>query len=475
MSTGPQAIEPVNLRDYPSYPSGSAKHLDDGAYPPAFSAPVYGSRPQSPQTQTTGNKSRRSGGGAGNRNTSTKRSMGGASEVKRAANDRGRESEKEELDKEREEQIHREREKDRDREQARDYEEQTRRDRDRAQHEMELREGGRDMRRSNAPKRPGALESDFARRPGSAAEWDRPREHRERGRPPREQERDWRREEEESRQGVPPALVQSKYLPPLSAHGGYEKQLHSHNLSVPALQQSRSHTHYTHPHSHQRAPSPPSLGHSAQPPLLPPIWLGTCVYPNLPFPVQLPSALSRSNLTTEGYKPYQYCILVPCGFLPLQPATRVPRPDVPLWGSPVTGYTDDSNVILAAVHSGRTTWSDIRRARRQKQDAKIIVGVWMGGASGGRHAGRPKGGAWEGVQGAGQLYSSAWGNTHDGGGMEVVDVAWIEVSWCLFFTRTSLMFLRYSRVLLMRPTGRTAGSEWSNMQSAVRTWSSLRR
>ncbi|KAG9104289.1 hypothetical protein FRC06_003797 [Ceratobasidium sp. 370] len=440
--SGPQAIEPVTLRDYPPYPnSGSTKHPDEGSYPPAFSAPVYGSRPQSPQTQT-GNKARRSGGTSASiasRGTGAKRSIGGSGELRRP-NERSREGEKDEreMDKEREEHAHRERERERDREREREQERsRERREYDEAravrerererqvQHEMELR----DARRPTTTKRP--LESEFARRPASTSEWDRPRErerererdHRER-RVPREQERDWRREEDEARQNMP-ALVQSKHLPPLSAHGGYaEKQPHS---LVPSLQQSRphSHSHIHYAHLNPRVASP-SLPHSTLPPLLAPIWLGTYVYPNIPFPVRLPPSLPRNNLTPEGYKPYQYSILVPSGFLPIQPTSRSPRPDVPLWGSPHTGYTDDSNVVLAAVHSGKTTWTDIRHARRSRQDVKIVVGVWAGGANGGRNAARPKGGAWEGVPGGGQLHSSSWGNTHDGGGMEIVEVVWME-------------------------------------------------
>ncbi|KAG9097116.1 hypothetical protein FS749_007023 [Ceratobasidium sp. UAMH 11750] len=434
VSSGPQAIEPVTLRDYPPYPnSGSTKHADEGSYPPAFSAPVYGSRPQSPQTQT-GNKARRSGGTSASiasRGTGAKRSVGGSSDLKRP-NERSEKDERE-MDKEREEHAHRERERERERDrerereqqersrERREYEERAVRERERERQILEI--DFRDGRRPSAIKRP--LESEFARRPASTSEWDRPRErgerdHRER-RVPREQERDWRREEDEARQSVP-ALVQSKHLPPLAAHGAYvEKQ--SHNLPLP--QQSRPHTHGHYTHSHPRAASP-LLPYSTLPTLLAPIWLGTYVYPNIPFPVRLPPTLPRNNLTPEGYKPYQYSILIPSGLLPTQPPSRSPRPDVLLWGGPHTGYTDDSNVLLAAVHSNKTTWSDIRHARRSKQDVKIVVGVWAGGANGGRTATRPMGGAWEGVPGGGQLHSSSWGNTHDGGGMEIVEVVWIE-------------------------------------------------
>ncbi|KAG8726657.1 hypothetical protein FRC12_023201 [Ceratobasidium sp. 428] len=411
VSSGPQAIEPVNLRDYPQYPnSGSTKHTDEGSYPPAFSAPVYGSRPQSPQTQT-GNKARRSGGGSGSiagRSAGTKRSVGGAGELKRSANERGRDSEKDEreMDREREEHAHRERERERDRERDREREREQERSRERReydetaravrererqlQHEMDPR----DVRRVSSTKRPAGLENDFARRQPSASDWDRPRERerererdlREQRRVPREQERDWRREEEEARQGAP-ALVQSKHLPPISAHGGYaEKQphMHSHSHSIPSLQQSRPHAHshaHHYTHSHPRAASPPPLSHSALPPLLAPVWLGTYVFPNIPFPVRLPPALPRSNLSPDGYKPYQYTILVPTGFLPIQPPSRSPKPDIALWGSPITGYTDDSDILLAAVHSKKATWADIRDARKFKQDAKITVGVWVGGCA----------------------------------------------------------------------------------------------
>ncbi|KAH7335318.1 hypothetical protein B0J17DRAFT_71019 [Rhizoctonia solani] len=408
---------------------GGPKHPDDYP-PPAFSAPSYGSRPESPQTST--GKNRRSGGVTNSvssrsaRDASVKRSIGGAAEVKRAT-DRSRERDKteRELDREREEHMYREREREKhlierereERAREREYEEQVRavarereRERDRqAQHELEMRDG-RDSRRQPAPSK--RTESEYARRPPD--DWDqRMREReRERGRMPREQERDWRREQEDPRQSIP-SLVSSKHIPQLSAHGypdGKQAHLH-HNLP---MQPSRPTHHY------QPTPPPPSL------PILSPIWLGTHVYPNLPFPVCLPPSLSRNNLSPDGYRPYQYTILVPSGFLPPQPTARVPRPTIPLWGSAVTGYTDDSNLLLAAVHSGRTNWSDIRRARRLKHDAKIVVGIWVGGANGGRNAVRPKGGAWEGGQGSGQLYSSSWGNSHDGGGMEIVEVVWMD-------------------------------------------------
>ncbi|KAL5633259.1 hypothetical protein ACGC1H_003677 [Rhizoctonia solani] len=409
--TGPQPIDPLPLRDYPPY---APKHPDDY---PSFSAPVYGSRPESPQT-STGGKNRRTGGGASTssriaRSASVKRSLGGAGEVNRAA-DRSRERDKNEreLDKEREDHLYREKlamEREREeRAREREYDEQRalarererEREERRVQHELDMRD-----RRPPPTKR---TESEFVRR--QPDDWDqRMRERdRDRGRMPREPERDWRREQEDPR-----TLVPSKHISQLSAHGYPDgKQSHLH-----PLQQTRSAHHYAQP-----TPPPASL------PILSPVWLGTHVYPNLPFPVCLPPALSRNNLSPEGYRPYQYTILVPSAFLPLQPAARVPRPAIPLWGSTVTGYTDDSNLLLAAVHSGRTNWSDIRRAKRLRHDAKIIVGIWVGGANGGRNAVRPKGGAWEGGQGSGQLYSSSWGNSHDGGGMEIVEVIWMEDS-----------------------------------------------
>ncbi|CAE6482081.1 unnamed protein product [Rhizoctonia solani] len=411
---GPQPIDPVPLRDYPPYPG---KHSDDYP-PPAFTAPTY-SRPESPQTAT--GKNRRSGGGAtsiSSRNAradSVKRSIGSAGEIKRAT-DRSRERDRSEreADKEHDERMYREKmavEREReDRAREREYDERVARDRERErerererQHELEMR----DSRRPPAPSK--RMEPEFARRPPE--DWDRMRERdRDRARMPREQERDWRREQED------PRILSGKHLPSLS-HGYPEKQSHLHHShSVPALQPSRPSHHYAHP-----TPPPASAL-----PILSPIWLGTHVYPNLPFPICLPPSLSRNNLTPDGYRPYQYTILVPSGFLPLQPAARVPRPTIPLWGSATTGYTDDSNLLLAAVHSGRTSWSDIRRAQRLKHDANITVGVWVGGANGGRGAQRPKGGAWEGGQGSGQLYSSSWGNSHDGGGMEIVEVTWME-------------------------------------------------
>ncbi|CAE7224392.1 unnamed protein product [Rhizoctonia solani] len=394
---GPQPIDPLPLRDYPPY----AKHPDDY---PLFSAPTY-SRPESPQTST--GKSRRSGGGQNStssrtaRSASVKRSLGGASEVNRADRSRERGKDERELDKEREDHYREKMAMEREREERareREYEEARAlaREREREREREERRQYELDRR---APTK--RAEPEFARR--QPDDWDqRMRERdRERGRP-REPERDWRREPEDPR-------IPTKHIPQLS-HSYPDKQSHLH-----PLQQTRSAHHFAQP-----TPPPASL------PILSPVWLGTHVYPNVPFPVCLPPTLSRSNTSPEGYRPYQYTILVPSGFLPLQPAVRVPRPTIPLWGSAVTGYTDDSNLLLAAVHSGRTNWSDIRRARRLKHDAKIVIGVWVGGANGGRNAVRPKGGAWEGGQGSGQLYSSSWGNSHDGGGMEIVDVVWAE-------------------------------------------------
>ncbi|KDN42834.1 hypothetical protein RSAG8_06588, partial [Rhizoctonia solani AG-8 WAC10335] len=354
---GPQPIDPLPIRDYPPYAS---KHPDDYHQ---FSAPAYVSRPESPQT-STGGKNRRSGGGTAStssrtaRSASVKRSLGGASEVNRAT-DRSRERDRNEreLDKEREDHLYREKlamERERE-ERARDreYDEQARaarerdREREERRHELEMR----DRRPPPQSKRP---ESEFARR--QPDDWDRMRERereRERGRGP---ERDWRREQEDPR--AIPSLVPSKHLPQLSGHAYPDgKQSHLH-----PLQQSRSAHHYAQP-----TPPPAAL------PILSPVWLGTHVYPSLPFPVCLPPTLSRNNLSPEGYRPYQYTILVPSAFLPLQPAARIPRPTIPLWGNTITGYTDDSNLLLAAVHSGRTNWSDIRRARRLRHDAKIIV------------------------------------------------------------------------------------------------------
>ncbi|KAG8692678.1 hypothetical protein FRC08_009606 [Ceratobasidium sp. 394] len=190
VSSGPQAIEPVTLRDYPPYPnSGSTKHADEGSYPPAFSAPVYGSRPQSPQTQT-GNKARRSGGTSASiasRGTGAKRSVGGSSDLKRP-NERSEKDERE-MDKEREEHAHRERERERERDrerereqqersrERREYEERAVRERERERQILEI--DFRDGRRPSAIKRP--LESEFARRPASTSEWDRPRERGENG------------------------------------------------------------------------------------------------------------------------------------------------------------------------------------------------------------------------------------------------------------------------------------------------------
>ncbi|KAF8757759.1 hypothetical protein RHS01_03293 [Rhizoctonia solani] len=311
---GPQPIDPVPLRDYPPYPGAASKHPDDNYPPSAFSAPIYGSRPESPNT-STGGKNRRSGVVL----TAYQVEMLGL----RASSENGSE---------REERRDREREYD---EQVRAAARERERDRDR-QHELDMR----DSRRPPAPSK--RIENEFSRRPPMTGT-------------------------------VCANVIEDEYRENQSETGGANKKTHDKTFhpwsqlnTFPRSRMPRTSHHYArHP-----TPPPPAL------PILSPIWLGTHVYPNLPFPVCLPTSLPRNNLGPDGYKPYQYTILVPSGFLPLQPAARVPRPTI-------------------RFHSGRTNWSEIRRARRLKQDAKIIVGVWVGGANGGRHAVRPKGGAWK--------------------------------------------------------------------------------
>jgi hypothetical protein len=139
-------------------------------------------------------------------------------------------------------------------------------------------------------------------------------------------------------------------------------------------------------------------------------------------------------------------------------------------------YTDDSDIVLAALHSGRISWSGMQHARREGLDLKLVlllvrdrdVGRYMGGqgasvevlpgevkeregvdlglegllreaAVAGRKKGRKEGKGRD-VGGAGSsgvegdsvvlswLTSASWGNGHDGSGMEVVCAEWLPVS-----------------------------------------------
>jgi hypothetical protein len=151
---------------------------------------------------------------------------------------------------------------------------------------------------------------------------------------------------------------------------------------------------------------PPSRTRQAAPP----VYLGAFVHPFGPLPLPRNRTVARATL------------YVPALALPrIRPAH--PR----VWGS--GPYTDDSDVISAAVHAGRVRWSEVWEARRRGRDARVEVqvvpaaeryfGNWGSAAD-------PGGGDDREDDGRG-FTSAGWGNGHEGAGIEILDVAFVKV------------------------------------------------
>ena len=103
-----------------------------------------------------------------------------------------------------------------------------------------------------------------------------------------------------------------------------------------------------------------------------------------------------------------------------------------MWGSRI--YTDDSDIIAAAVHAGRVRWSEVSEARRRGRDARVEVQVvpaaerYIGSIG---IAPEPGSGGDPDDDGRG-FFSAGWGNGHEGTGIEILDVAFVKVSHANF-------------------------------------------
>lgn len=128
-------------------------------------------------------------------------------------------------------------------------------------------------------------------------------------------------------------------------------------------------------------------------------------------------------------------------------------------------YTDDSDMVFAALHAGRVTWSGMQRARRAGLDLKVVLCIVREG-EGGRYVSGPPASVTAGSGGSGNsvdvglddalrasgeagkekdrdtysaegdidmewLVSSAWGNGHDGSGFVILGAEWIPVRFFL--------------------------------------------
>ncbi len=86
------------------------------------------------------------------------------------------------------------------------------------------------------------------------------------------------------------------------------------------------------------------------------------------------------------------------------------------------------------MHAGRVRWSEVWEARRRGRDARVEVQVVPAaeryfGNNG--TAAEPGGGGDPEDDGRG-FCSAGWGNSHEGAGIEILDVAFVEVRRMIF-------------------------------------------
>ncbi|KZV96396.1 hypothetical protein EXIGLDRAFT_733315 [Exidia glandulosa HHB12029] len=145
-----------------------------------------------------------------------------------------------------------------------------------------------------------------------------------------------------------------------------------------------------------RSPSPPSLGAR--------VHLGTYLYPHLPFPYSHIPAPEERTVTLS------VVVRRATAELALAPNARA---DPSLWGGaasqPARVYTDDSDVVQAAIHSGRLPANPPFVARC----AVLELRLWPDTA---RYPGA--------VAVDGSLKSKSWNAPHDGAAFEVLRARW---------------------------------------------------
>lgn len=147
-------------------------------------------------------------------------------------------------------------------------------------------------------------------------------------------------------------------------------------------------------------------------PSLDPAHLGSFIYPSLPFPIR-PSKLPYNRRTT-------LTIIVPASYLPASSTSiltdkRARR----IWGGiqhidERRIYTDDSDVLFAALHSGLLQFDE--KLFEKRRDLELTLRLYPV-SDYGRYFGGP---------GAAGLTSASWGNSHEG---------------CAFTVRTALDYL----------------------------------
>lgn len=172
-----------------------------------------------------------------------------------------------------------------------------------------------------------------------------------------------------------------------------------------------------------RSPSPPSVGAR--------VHLGTFLDPHTPFPYPLrsPTTANGSAITAS---------VVVAGASAEQ--SLAARADPPLWGGapshPARTYTDDSDVLLAAIHAGKLAPARPPNARAALVDLRL----WPDTA---RYPPTPS----PALDG---LASKGWFTVHDGGAFEVLAARWTSEVRC------SLLFANQARDCTLRPVRRHA-------------------
>ncbi|KZS94469.1 hypothetical protein SISNIDRAFT_44753 [Sistotremastrum niveocremeum HHB9708] len=200
-------------------------------------------------------------------------------------------------------------------------------------------------------------------------------------------------------------------------------------------------------HSSHRRRTPVVPGTPNPPPPPPVLHLGTFVHPSSPFPLiscpPIPPCVSApQNRSSDPPSTSSFTLLIPANFLP---TSNPPPNQLKLWGGfpiytqapsplyppplPRRIYTDDSDPVLCAIHSGLVTLTD---CRRQLKDLKLHVGIVYQSDLGakvwkGCYGEQPLETGRSGKGAAPLLRSYDWGSSHDGGGLEILRAEWVEV------------------------------------------------
>ena len=152
---------------------------------------------------------------------------------------------------------------------------------------------------------------------------------------------------------------------------------------------------------------------------------------------ELPTMFSKGESGWKGLNLWGGGIIPRGGTTPVE--THHPGPTI--GGRRV--YTDDSDLALCVLHSGFVNVGGMRQYKASKMSMKVELkltreGRFVGGFGAAYHGGHPekeKEGGLDSVNGVGEneedgrrMLSGGWGNGHDGAGLEILAVEFIQVS-----------------------------------------------